>query len=44
MLRTGGDKKFATLKAEDINGKVIEYDATHIAIHTKAEHKFGGTQ
>jgi len=44
MLRTNGDKAFATLKAEDVNGKVIEYTATYIAIHAKAEHVFGTTQ
>lgn len=44
MLKTDGfDKKFATLKAEDLEGKVIEYESTYIAIHTKAEHIFGGT-
>jgi len=44
MLRTDGDKKFATLKAEDLNGNVIEYDATYIAVHSKAEHVFGNTR
>jgi predicted HAD superfamily phosphohydrolase YqeG len=38
MLKTGGDIKFATLKAENLKGEVIEYDATYIAIHSKAEH------
>jgi len=38
MLRTDGDRKFATLKAEDLKGNIISYDATYIAIHSKAEH------